>query len=339
LHDVGRLAIYTRENDPVAAIRAAGPDGQSLLEREARAFGADHAAIGAMLANRWHLPADLTLAIRWHHDPKEAFEPTDPPALHKAVHVVHLANQLAKFAFAYSNDMAIDLPPEGSLELLGLHGSMAQLFDARIRAATTQAILVAEENSKRPLTMVRPFLKLNFGEDAAALCHRLQQTPSDKPRIAVGDGGADLIQGAELSFKFESGEAAVPPRGNAASVCFSAKASAGSADWLAKSLPAHLQDASVTPMSRACTRVALRALLPNLIPSGAPVDVAWKWDGSRLQLAVRSPAIAFRSRLPEGATPDLCRRVLEAEWANLLNLGWFDMETSQDGQTLLLRSH
>jgi putative nucleotidyltransferase with HDIG domain len=339
LHDVGRLAIYSRENDPVAAMHAINnSDGLSLLEREAKAFGADHTAIGAMLGNRWKLPADLTLAIRWHHDPAKAFEPTDPPALRKAVYLVHLANQLAKVGFAYSDDMAIDLPAEGCLELLGLRGSLAQLFDAKIRAATTQAILLAEENSKRPLTVVRPFLKLNFGDDAAALCERLKQTPSDPQRISVGDGGADLIDGAQHSFKFESGETSVPPRKNATSARFSAKMTGGAAKWLAKSLPGHLQEASVTPVTLACARATIRALIPNVIPSGALLDVAWKWDGSQLQLAARSSAIAFRNRLPDGTSPDLCRRALEAEWANILNLGWFDIETSKDGQTILLRS-
>jgi putative nucleotidyltransferase with HDIG domain len=339
LHDVGRLAIYSREDDPIATLSATGnSETQTLLERETTAFGADHAAIGAMLGNRWRLPADITLAIRWHHDPHKAFEPSDPPALRKAVHLVHVANQLAKLGFTYSNDMTIDLPDEASLELLGLKGSLAQLFDPKIRAATTQAILVAEENTKRPLTVVRPFLKLNFGEDAAALCHRLEQTPSDTQRISVGDGGVDLLERADQTFKFDAGERSAPARRNATSARFTAKASTGSAKWLAKSLPAHLQDASVTPLTVACARAMLRALLPNLIPSAATIDVAWKWEGSQLQLAVRSPAIAFRERLPAGTSPDLCRRALEAEWANILNLGWFDIETSKDGQTLLLRS-
>jgi putative nucleotidyltransferase with HDIG domain len=339
LHDVGRLAIYSRENDPVAAMHAAAiSDGLTMLEREAKAFGADHTAIGAMLGNRWKLPADLTVAIRWHHDPAKAFEPTDPPALRKAVYLVHLANQLAKLGFAYSDDMIIDLPVEGSLELLGLRGSLAQLFDAKVRGAVTQAILVAEENSKRPLTVVRPFLKLNFGDDAAALCRRLEQTPSDTQRIAVGDGGIDLIDQAEHTFKFESGENSAPPRKNATSARFSAKMTGGAAKWLAKSLPAHLIEASVTPVTMACARTTLRALIPNLIPTGATADVAWKWDGSQLQLAIRSSAMAFRARLPAGTAPELCRRALEAEWANILNLCWFNIESSKDGQTLLLRS-
>jgi hypothetical protein len=48
--------------------------------------------------------------------------------------------------------------------------------------------------------------------------------------------------------------------------------------------------------------------------------------------------MAFANRLPADANAGVGRRVLEAELANILNLGWFDAETSPDGATLLLRS-
>ncbi len=41
-----------------------------LPEVERRLLGADHAEMGAWLAERWNLPADFCTAIRWHHDPE-----------------------------------------------------------------------------------------------------------------------------------------------------------------------------------------------------------------------------------------------------------------------------
>jgi hypothetical protein len=46
--------------------------------------------------------------------------------------------------------------------------------------------------------------------------------------------------------------------------------------------------------------------------------------------------MAFAGRLPNAA--ERGSQVLEAELANILNLGWFEAETSEDGTTLLLRS-
>ena len=79
-------------------------------------------------------------------------------------------------------------------------------------------------------------------------------------------------------------------------------------------------------------------LLPNLLISPSSIDLAVQWDAPDLQIAVRSEAMAFAARLPAGADAALGHRVLDAEFANLLNLAWFDAETSSDGATLLLRS-
>jgi hypothetical protein len=210
------------------------------------------------------------------------------------------------------------------------------LLDAKVRAAATQAILYADENSKRPLTFVRPFLNLRRADEAARLCSRLDQ--SADPKVTEGSAGRDLIDGSENTFQFEAARQVPANRPGANSARYSAPASAAGAAWLVKSLVSHMQAADVPARFAGCARAAVRALLPNLLASPSTIDVAWQWEAPTLHIAVRSQAMSFAGRLPAGADATVGRRVLEAELANILNLGWFDAETSNDGATLLLRS-
>ena len=67
LHDVGQLCFHIM--DPVVfqdVYEQSIVDGK-LIEREAEAFGMDHAQIGGKLAEYWELPEDFVSAIRTHH--------------------------------------------------------------------------------------------------------------------------------------------------------------------------------------------------------------------------------------------------------------------------------
>ena len=70
LHDIGTLVIAGPlagahpGTDPFAGLR-----GDTRLAAESRLFGADHAEIGAALAERWQLPDHLVAAIAGHHNP------------------------------------------------------------------------------------------------------------------------------------------------------------------------------------------------------------------------------------------------------------------------------
>jgi putative nucleotidyltransferase with HDIG domain len=334
LHDLGRLAICSQHADYAAALRAANINGEPLLAREAIAFGADHAAVGAMLGNRWQLPADLNTAIRWHHTPASAFEPSDPMELRKAAFLVHIADQLAKYCFAYSTEMEIDLPADGAMETLGFKGPLSGLLDAKVRAAATQAILFAEENSHRPIPIARPFLNIRRGSEAAALARFVVK--SARSGIPVGSAGADLIDGCESAFRFDAKHPEIPDAPTTPYGRFTAPATPAAADWLARSLPAHWHSAEANPRAAACARAVLRAMLPNMLAlRDAQIEIAWEWESPTLHVAFRSPALDF-TRIT-GAS-DRGPQVLEAELANILNLGWFDAETSEDGSTLLLRS-
>jgi len=90
LHDLGKLSL-----DPFISIEQRRleyfPQGEHVAfdEREAAVFGMDHCQTGAMALHKWHLPYELIIPIRWHHQPDKADG-------HKnLVDIVHLADILS----------------------------------------------------------------------------------------------------------------------------------------------------------------------------------------------------------------------------------------------------
>jgi putative nucleotidyltransferase with HDIG domain len=334
LHDIGRLAIVAQFPDRAAALhRAAQDPSESRMDRERRAFGADHAVLGATLALRWKLPADLTQAIRWHHQPEKAFEAHDPLPIRKAVHLIQLADQLAKYCFAYSTDMEIEMPPQATFDMLGLSASIPRLLDARIRAAAGKAILFADESSKRPATAVRPFLKLTPAAEAQQVVGRLGAATEGQSRIAVGDRGSALFEANTTICRHSQQATSLSHE----SPRLQAPASAEGIEWLTKAVISQWENQSIPPRQYAPMRTALRALLANLVQPGTDIEVVHQRSDGQLEVAVRSMMLSFAHRIPQSPA-DIGPRLLESELANLLNLGWFDIETSADGAILFLRS-
>ena len=71
LHDLGRLVLLTQFPSEYAAVEelAGRPSTRGHLAAEQEILGFDHAQVGSLLAERWHLPANITAAIRWHAEP------------------------------------------------------------------------------------------------------------------------------------------------------------------------------------------------------------------------------------------------------------------------------
>jgi putative nucleotidyltransferase with HDIG domain len=341
LHDIGRLAIVSQFPDRSASLVEGSGQSTNRLEREAKAFGADHTAIGAVLGNRWQLPSDITKAIRWHHEPGRAFEADDPIGLRKAVFLIQIADQLAKFFFAYSSDMEISPPAEGGFELLGLKGTMKDLLDNKVRTVAGQAVLFAEENSNRPLNIVRAFLKLRRLPESTELVHRLMDQPGEGLQVILSNAGDELIDNADQERKYSPSERGLPI-GNAKSWHFKAPATLEGAKWLCSILAKRCETDELPGKTLSTSRAALRALLPNLLDtdkaSEALIEMGYRASGNKLELAIRCKKMSFAERLPSIATPEIGCRVLEVEAANLLNLGWFDIQTSREGNTLLFTS-
>jgi len=98
LHDIGRFAMFEAASEDLQMVNEsdwATPD--ELLATESALLGYDHAQLGAMICERWHLPVLLTEVVRLHHAadlPRNAAD----GALGEALRIVRLADAIAVFA-------------------------------------------------------------------------------------------------------------------------------------------------------------------------------------------------------------------------------------------------
>jgi HD-like signal output (HDOD) protein len=90
LHDIGKIILHETMRDRYAdALAQAAASGRPELEVEGDVLGFNHADVGSVLAIKWFLPEDLTIAIRYHHAPGQ-----DP--FHQSLSsLIHLADHLA----------------------------------------------------------------------------------------------------------------------------------------------------------------------------------------------------------------------------------------------------
>ena len=93
LHDIGKVVLRQTDSRRFQAVLAlAREQGEPMETAELGLFGSSHAQVGAWLAERWGLPADLVEAIETHHRPEAACRNRALAAL------VHVADSLAERA-------------------------------------------------------------------------------------------------------------------------------------------------------------------------------------------------------------------------------------------------
>lgn len=94
LHDIGKLAIaelMPKSFDKIAA--DARDTNMSYQAAEQKHLGIDHTIIGKRLAEKWHLPQEVVMAVWLHHSDTEAI--SDSMAAGKITQVVALADIIA----------------------------------------------------------------------------------------------------------------------------------------------------------------------------------------------------------------------------------------------------
>jgi putative nucleotidyltransferase with HDIG domain len=90
LHDIGSLIVYHREPETIRdLLLSAQGDETTLSRRERAAFGFDHADLGALLLDQWHLPSNLVDAVRHHH------EPAGTGKMHLETAILHVADAIS----------------------------------------------------------------------------------------------------------------------------------------------------------------------------------------------------------------------------------------------------
>jgi putative nucleotidyltransferase with HDIG domain len=88
LHDIAKPLIDRRLRADFHRIPGVVSRNRlSLVEAERAIIGADHAEIGALMVERWQLPAVLVDGVRYHHEPWH-------PAATPLARIVHVANMV-----------------------------------------------------------------------------------------------------------------------------------------------------------------------------------------------------------------------------------------------------
>jgi len=92
LHDMGQLIFSHEQPEAYRGVLEEAKETQRLLpDIEQEVFGLNHAALGALLAEKWQLPASMVEAIRHHHN----LEQLGPEQILNRV--VFVANLTTKF--------------------------------------------------------------------------------------------------------------------------------------------------------------------------------------------------------------------------------------------------
>ena len=86
-HDIGRAIMLQICEEGCAELN---PFERNPIDKEEKAFGATHAEIGSLLAERFKLPESCVMAIRHHHDPENCPAEGAPLAA-----ITYLANLIA----------------------------------------------------------------------------------------------------------------------------------------------------------------------------------------------------------------------------------------------------
>lgn len=126
VHDIGKIAIGHFVSEYFDDIqREVEENNIPFEEAERKILGVDHAEVGAMIAEQWSFPPQITETIRWHHNPMGADE------ISLSTDIVHISDVLCiMHGFGVGKD-GLQYRPDGeSLKRLNLKGSALQVATA-----------------------------------------------------------------------------------------------------------------------------------------------------------------------------------------------------------------
>ncbi len=116
LHDIGKAVLmlqYPEQFD--AAMHEAEEEGITIHEAESRYFMATHAEVGQWLIQKWHFPANLVDAIRYHHQPSLSTQSPMETA------IVHVADILVRAkGIGYAGDLVVPAVHPAAWKMINL---------------------------------------------------------------------------------------------------------------------------------------------------------------------------------------------------------------------------
>lgn len=115
IHDIGVLVLMTIAPDEMARVlEYCRGHGCMIRDAERAVLGVDHAVVGALMARKWGLPAELCDGIELHHAPEDA-------TADSLANIVHLADVIVR-AMGVTGDESRVAPRVSDLALsrLGL---------------------------------------------------------------------------------------------------------------------------------------------------------------------------------------------------------------------------
>jgi putative nucleotidyltransferase with HDIG domain len=123
IHDIGKVIISCYFKDEFKEIMSLREAGMSFLEAEKSILSLDHSKIGGYLAERWHLPENLSSAIKFHHDPER------DSASMNLTSVVHAGDNIVnRIMHGYDSPALISLKPDQTKIVMNLIESAPDWF-------------------------------------------------------------------------------------------------------------------------------------------------------------------------------------------------------------------
>lgn len=322
LHDLGKLVILRGPRELREKLHSAVTPGEGEIARERRVLGADHADIGAYVAALWQLPPDIIEGIRFHHSPHLMPEDKFSADLRKSVAVVNVANELSKYLHTYSDDIEIcQIAPE-VCTMLTIEVDLESLLDDNIRKAVSETLILADETLNRPVDSTSRVIRLTTAErrDQAI---ELALNSEAEPRIEQTPATA-----SSLFFQAAAGESGVFHFNESTDTTATLK----QIDDLLAGLNA---DTDLRDRLKLTVRWVVASV--HTIDAAASVDVAVAAQEGHVVACVQCEALKYDVRFGGHVNQRVAAKVLDREFAGVLNLGWFEHITcSDDGGALML---
>jgi putative nucleotidyltransferase with HDIG domain len=116
LHDIGIVAhLWVIPEEFQEVVRVAQAQHIPLHEAEYNVLGVTHCRTGQMVAEKWHLPADMVDVVAFHHDLDKASAHRDLVAL---VSLSDLLCRMSGLGYGYSEDRQISFLEEPGFTML-----------------------------------------------------------------------------------------------------------------------------------------------------------------------------------------------------------------------------